>query len=278
MEPSSQYPSPLSQGASGAYLQIAIDGPAGSGKSTIGERVARSLGYVYVDTGAFYRALTALALDEGIAPENGPALAALAARTPIRIVAPTVADGRQYTVLANARDVTRELRTPEVEAAVSEVSHHGEVRVLMRERQQQSADALNVVMVGRDIGTVVLPHADLKIFLTTSLDERALRRHTDLVATKGAQAPSLEEVREEIAARDAGDANQLRAAADAIVINNDNLTPQETVAQILVLVQQRLRERADRERADREALEQRPGGTAGARGGGIGGGTSGGTA
>ena len=115
-----QYP----QDAPSAVFQIAIDGPAGSGKSAIGERVARALGYVYVDTGAFYRALTALALREGITPQDAAALAALAARTPILIVAPTVADGRQYTVLAGGRDVTGELRTPEVEAAVSQVSRH----------------------------------------------------------------------------------------------------------------------------------------------------------
>src|SRR5260221_5467104 len=164
------------------HLQIAIDGPAGSGKSTIGERVARRLGYVYVDTGAFYRTLTAVALREQVGPEDGAALRALAERTPIRIVAPTVADGRQYTVLASGVDVTHELRTPEVEAAVPSVSRHPAVREIMRQRQQEIADALPLVMVGRDIGTVVLPGADLKIILTTSLLERVRRRHADLVA------------------------------------------------------------------------------------------------
>src|SRR5581483_11669959 len=108
---------------------------------------------------------------------------------------------------------------------------------------RETAAALPVVMVGRDIGTIVLPDADLKIFLTTSLDERAMRRHADLVAAHGLNAPTIEEVREEIAARDAGDANQLQVAQDAIVINNDHLQPPETVARILALAQQRIRER-----------------------------------
>jgi cytidylate kinase len=231
------------------YLQIAIDGPAGSGKSTIGEHVARHLGYVYVDTGAFYRTLTAVALREHISPEDGAALRALAERTPIRIVAPTAEnapDGRQYTVLARGEDITRELRTPEVEAAVPAVSRHPGVREIMRLRQQEIADSLALVMVGRDIGTVVLPHADLKIFLTTSLDERARRRHGDLVAKLGPAAPSFAEVREELRSRDERDAKQTKIAADAEVIANDDLLPHETVACILALTEQRLRLLSDR--------------------------------
>jgi CMP/dCMP kinase len=224
------------------HLQIAIDGPAGSGKSTIGERVARRLGYVYVDTGAFYRTLTAVALHEHVSPEDGVALRTLAERTPMHIVTPTVADGRQYTMLASGVDVTHELRTPEVEAAVPSVSRHPAVREIMRQRQREIADALPLVMVGRDIGTVVLPGADLKVFLTTSLLERARRRHADLVATLCAAAPTFEEVREELRSRDERDANQTQVAADAVVIDNDDLLPEETVARILALVEQRGRE------------------------------------
>lgn len=226
------------------YLQIAIDGPAGSGKSTIGERVARALGYVYVDTGAFYRTLTAVALREGVNPEDQAALAVLAARIPIRIVTPSpehAQAGRQYTVLADGVDVTDELRSPAVEETVPAVSRHPAVRELMRVRQRELADSLPVVMVGRDIGTVVLPGADLKVFLTTSLDERARRRHGDLVAKLGAAAPSFEEVREELRSRDERDAAQTRIAADAVVIDNANLSPEQTVARILALAAERLR-------------------------------------
>ena len=147
------------------HPQIAIDGAAGTGKSTIGERVARHLGCLYVDTGAFYRALTYLALAGSIDPDDGAALATLARNSSITIAAPTVLDGRQYTVLDNGQDITRELRTPAVETNISRVSRHQEVRQALRERQREMADEQAVVMVGRDIGTVVLPNADLKIVL-----------------------------------------------------------------------------------------------------------------
>src|SRR5690348_15052158 len=111
-----------------AHLRIAIDGPAGSGKSTIGERVARALGYLYIDTGAMYRALTLVMLERRINSSDGEALGELAERMDLRVVLPTVADGRQYTVLVEGRDVTPELRSPEVEAAVSAASRHPRVR------------------------------------------------------------------------------------------------------------------------------------------------------
>jgi cytidylate kinase len=149
------------------HPQIAIDGPAGVGKSTIGERVARHLGCLYVDSGAFYRALTVLAVNEQIDPDDGERLTALAESSNIRIVTPTVSDGRQYTVLAGNTDITPALRTPEVETNVSRVSRHPRVRDALRVLQQAMADDQTVVMVGRDIGTVVLPDADLKIWLTT---------------------------------------------------------------------------------------------------------------
>jgi cytidylate kinase len=241
------------------HPQIAIDGAAGTGKSTIGERVARHLGCLYVDTGAFYRALTYLALAAGVDPEDSAALAALARSSRITIVPPTVLDGRQYTVLGNGRDITRELRTPAVEVNVSRVSHHPEVRQALRERQREMADRQAVVMVGRDIGTVVLPGADLKIVLSTSLEERARRRHADLVALYGENAPSEGEVRQEMARRDAADATQMLRAPDAVVINNDHLLPEETVARILtILAEMRERERSRKRGEDPGAGEARP--------------------
>lgn len=221
------------------HPQIAIDGPAGVGKSTIGERVARHLGCLYVDSGAFYRALTVLAVAEGIDPDDGERLTALAASSGIRIVTPTVRDGRQYTVLAGESDITLALRTAEVERNVSRVSSHPTVREALIGRMRAMADGQTVVMVGRDIGTVVLPGADLKIWLTTSLEQRAQRRHSDLVASMGIEAPTLNEVRAEIARRDDKDKEQMQPAPDAFTINNDHLTAEETVARILTLLQQR---------------------------------------
>lgn len=220
-------------------MQIAIDGPAGVGKSTIGERLARRLGALYVDTGAFYRTLTYVALREGVAAEDTAGLAKLAQRMDIAIVAPEVPDGRQYTVLVDGEDVTPDLRSPAVEANVSRMSSPPAVRAALIERVRRMADDAAVVMVGRDIGTVVLPDADLKIYLTTSIEERAKRRHGDLAAKYGVDAPSLDEVRDEIRRRDAIDAPNMRQAADAETINNDHLQADDVVERIVKLLAER---------------------------------------
>jgi cytidylate kinase len=222
-----------------AHPRIAIDGAAGTGKSTIGERLARRLGCPYVDTGAFYRTLTAVALDRGIAPDDVASLEALARAMPMRIVPPTTDDGRQYTVLVGDEDYTPKLRTPRVEAAVSAVSRPPAVREALIRRMRELADERGVVMVGRDIGTVVLPDADLKVYLTTSLEERALRRYGDLAAALGPAAPSLETVRQEIAQRDALDAPNMRRAADAVPIDNTHLEADDVVERILRLLAER---------------------------------------
>ena len=222
-----------------AQLQIAIDGAAGTGKSTIGEHLARRIGALFVDTGAFYRTLAYLALRAGINPDDAAALGRLAREMDIQIVSPAVGSGRQYTVLVDGLDVTPQLRSTQVEALVSRVSRHPEVRAVMRERQREVADARRVVMVGRDIGTVVLPGADLKIHLVTSLAARAERRHGDLVAKLGAAAPSLDEVRAEIAQRDALDAPNMQVAQDAVEIDNTHLESDDVVRRILALLDAR---------------------------------------
>lgn len=222
-----------------AHLQITIDGPAGVGKSTIGERVAQRLSSLYVDTGAFYRTLTYLALAHHLVPDDTRALESLARDMHIAIVAPTIADGRQYTVLVDGEDITQRLRTPDVEAAVSRVSSHEGVRAALIERMREMAGRQSVVMVGRDIGAVVLPHAHFKVYLTTSLEQRAQRRHRDLVAAQGANAPSLETVRQKIAERDAIDAPHTYIAPDALIINNDNLEADDVVARIMAALTER---------------------------------------
>jgi len=215
--------------------RIAIDGPAGSGKSTIGEQLARRLGYLYIDTGAMYRALAWLALQEGVNISDGPALAHLAQHAEIVISRPHINDGRQYTVTVRGQDVTWDIRSASVTNAVSTSSAHKEVRTIIIAQQRAMAQQDRVVMVGRDIGSVVLPGAELKIFLTASLEERARRRYAELLEYLGGQnpaLPSMESVLQDIQRRDYNDRNNLRQAPDAIVINTDHLS----VPQVLEVI------------------------------------------
>ena len=208
--------------------QIAIDGPAGSGKSTIGEQLARRLGYLYLDTGAMYRAVAWLALQEGVDIHDGSALARLAQHAGIVISHPHIDDGRQYTVTVRGQDITWDIRNAAVTRVVSPVSAHPEVRAILIAQQREMAKHIaGIVMVGRDIGAVVLPGADLKIYLTASLQERTRRRHTELVERLGEQNPTLptmEEVLVDIQRRDEIDHDNMRPAEDAMVIVTDNLS------------------------------------------------------
>lgn len=222
--------------------RIAIDGPAGSGKSTIGEQLAQRLGYLYIDTGAMYRAVAWLALQEGVDISDGPALAQLAQHAEIVIRRPHTEDGRQYTVTVCGHDVTWDIRNAAVTRAVPPVSAHTEVRAILIAQQRLLAQQEGgVVMVGRDIGAIVLPDAELKIYLTASLEERARRRYAELELRLGEgnpALPSLEEVRQEIKSRDKIDHDNMRPAHDAIVIMTDNLS----VPQVLDVIYSYLKE------------------------------------
>lgn len=217
---------------------IAVDGPAGAGKSTVARAVAEALGYTYIDTGSLYRALTWAALKAGIDPQKPGAQQALAhLATHTRV---TLQPGPQgHRVFVNGEDVTDAIRSAETSAAVSFVAANEQVRRRLVALQRQLAGSGPVVMDGRDIGTVVFPDADVKVFLTASVAERARRRFAQ--TQHGGQGGSLEAVLENIEQRDAMDAGRavapLRKAADAVEIDTTDKTVAEVVNDVLRLVQ-----------------------------------------
>ena len=216
---------------------VAIDGPAGAGKSTVAREVARRLGAAYLDTGAMYRALAWLALERGIAPSDGQALTALARESPIEIE-PTD-DGDRVRV--DGRDVTAEIRDPEVAAEVSEVSAHAGVREEMVMAQRALMSGGDWVSDGRDVGSTVRPDADLKVFLTATPVERARRRRAELAA-RGVELDE-ERVLEDVRRRDAADssraASPLRVAPGAIVIDSSGLDADEVTDRIMRMIAER---------------------------------------
>ncbi len=220
---------------------IAIDGPVASGKSTLGFILAQRLGYLYLDTGVMYRALALAALQAGIPTNDEAQVKALLEQTRIEVQIPTVHDGRRQTVLLNGRDVSWEVYQPRVEAHVSRVAALPSVRRAMVEQQRRIADQHPVVMVGRDIGTVVMPDADLKLYLEASVEARAQRRYEELRA-HGEQA-DLADVLQQMRQRDALDssraASPLRPAADAIILDNTALDAQQTLQRVLDLIAER---------------------------------------
>jgi cytidylate kinase len=210
---------------------ITIDGPAGAGKSTLGERLAARLGYLYFDTGIMYRALTLAVIQHSTDPRDASAVAALARWIDIQVISPTQHDGRQYTVLVDGADVTWSLRQAEVERHVSLVAGHPSVREIMRARQRAIGQRGRVVMVGRDIGSIVMPDAPLKVYLLASLEERARRRTTELLE-RGRPADEAS-IRAEIARRDELDRHVMAPAPDAMVISSDGRTPEEVVEAVM---------------------------------------------
>ena len=218
-------------------LTIAIDGPAGAGKSTVAQIVARRLNYTYIDTGAMYRAVAWLISQQELPVEDTCAVGELAANADIRLLSD---DGRQQ-VFVNGLNVTQAIRSPEVSRLVADVARQPLVREALLSMQRQMAQTGGVVMDGRDIGTHVLPQADLKIFLTASIDERAKRRWLELQA-KGHHI-ALGELQQEIADRDKIDYERevapLTQAVDAVFIDTTSLSIDGAVTEILRLCEER---------------------------------------
>lgn len=215
---------------------IAIDGPAGSGKSTICELIARRYGYIFVDTGAFYRAITYAVLKAGLPIEESPALADLLTSLQLRVESD---DQSGYRVLANGEDITAELRTRQVESNVSAIAQMPLVRTELLPIQRDVAAGGHIILAGRDIGTVVLPDADLKLFLDASLPERARRRHLQ-EATSGKKS-TQEAVQAALLERDRIDSERSLAplvqAEDAIYILTDGKEIEGVVAEISAIIE-----------------------------------------
>jgi cytidylate kinase len=221
---------------------ITIDGPAASGKSTIGQMLADRLGYFYLDTGCMYRATTVAALKAEIDMHDEQAVSQLARTIDLKINAHAgEMDGRQYTVLLNDRDVTWEIRSPEVDANVSLVSSYSGVRQEMVRRQRQYGQRGQLVMVGRDIGTVVLPDAPFKLYVTASSEERARRRSLD--REEQGHTADYEAILADLNRRDEFDSSRrmspLKPAEDAIIIDNTNRSPKDILVEILELMRDR---------------------------------------
>jgi cytidylate kinase len=213
---------------------IAIDGPAASGKSTLGRRLADSLGYLFFDTGVMYRAVTWVTLQQGVEVQDESSVTHLAETVQIDVRPPSKEDGRACDVLVDGKDITWETRTPEVEANVSSISTYQGVRLALASQQRRIGLRGRVVMVGRDIGTVVLPEADLKIYLDASAQERARRRYTEIL-NRGGEA-EFDQIIAGVRMRDEIDSNRafspLRAAKDAIILDSDKLNASEVFAKV----------------------------------------------
>ena len=216
---------------------IAIDGPAASGKSTLGRRLADRLSYLFFDTGVMYRAVTWGALAHGIAIRDEAGVTALAETAQIDVRPPSKEDGRACDVLLDGVDITWETRRPDTEANVSPVSAYRGVRQALAAQQRRIGLRGKVVMVGRDIGTVVLPEADLKIYLDASAEERARRRYKEVI-DRGGNAV-YEDILANVRGRDAIDSTRavapLRAAEDAVILDSDKLNADEVFAKVEAL-------------------------------------------
>ena len=217
---------------------IAIDGPSASGKSTLGNKLAQELGYLYFDTGVMYRAITWLALQKKMEISDEAGITRLAETTPIDVRPPSIQDGRAYDVIVDGQDITWDIRRPEVDGNVSPVSAYAGVRKALSAQQRRIGMRGNVVMVGRDIGTVVLPKAGLKIYLDASAEERAHRRYEEL--RQRGEPADYDEILRAMRNRDQIDSTRsvapLRPAKDTHILCSDGLDAQQVLQQALALV------------------------------------------
>ncbi len=216
---------------------IALDGPAASGKSTIGRKLADALGYLFFDTGIMYRAVTWIALQYDMDLRDEDSITQLAETAQIDIRPSSVGDGRACDVVIADKDVTWEMRSGNVDANVSAVSAYAGVRKALSDRQRSIGQRGRIVMVGRDIGTVVLPEADLKVYLDASAEERARRRYDEIIA-RGEQA-DYDEILKKIIERDHFDSTRavapLRPADDAVIIHTDDLNSDQVFEEVMKL-------------------------------------------
>lgn len=205
---------------------IAVDGPAGSGKSSVSFAVAQRIGYLFVDTGAFYRAITLLALEQQIDPEDSDRVVELALTAHFDMTPDLKHDGRQFTFLADDIDITTHLHAPQVDDYVSVVAADGNVRATILDAQRRLASRGKVIMAGRDIGSVVLPDADLKIYIDASLEKRAERRYLQRIANN--EPADLDTIREGLRKRDEIDSTRdvapLLRPSDAVYLDTTKLT------------------------------------------------------
>lgn len=218
-------------------IQIAIDGPSGAGKSTVAKTVAKMLGIIYVDTGALYRTIGLYVKRKNVDPKSAEAVAAILPEITLEL---KYENGAQI-VLLNGKNPGDAIRTPEMSLYASHVSALPPVRAFLLETQRKIARENSVIMDGRDIGTVILPHADVKIFLTASNECRAERRHAELLA-KG-QNVTYEEVLSDMKKRDDADRSRTLAPAvaapDAVTLDNSWMTPEESAAAVIALVREK---------------------------------------
>ena len=220
-------------------ISIAIDGPAGAGKSTIAKRLAKELGYYYVDTGAIYRTVAYFMDLLGISPKDVDGVSRYIDELTVEIEYDQ--DGLQHMIM-NGMDVTDDIRTPDISQKSSLISAHAVVRDMLLSMQRDVAKKHNVIMDGRDIGTVVLPRADVKIFLTASAEERARRRHAELLAKGGKD--SFEKVLADIKLRDHQDSTRpiapLKQAKDAVLVDTSELDVEGAVAAIRKIIMEKV--------------------------------------
>lgn len=219
-------------------IAVAVDGPAGAGKSSISKIVAKKLGYLYIDTGAMYRSVTWAVLHNHIDVNNQTAVEALLPELDLTMEA----SDDSCKVFIAGQDVTDFIRTPQVNNAVSIVASYKGVRQYLVERQRLMAEAGGVILDGRDIGSVVLPNAELKIYLTASVEARAMRRYLEVKGTVNEQ--TLEDIKESVMQRDDMDKNRkespLIQVEDAVLVDSSEMTFDETVERIIHLVQERI--------------------------------------